>query len=70
LADEAWHNLGLILRAQDRLAESADCFERALAIDCNYTAAQDALADVTLAMRLSRRRHAARAGRADLAAIG
>jgi tetratricopeptide (TPR) repeat protein len=70
LPDEAWHNVGLILRAQDRLAESGECFERALAIDCNYTAAQDALADVTLAMRLTRRRHAARPGRADLAAIG
>jgi len=70
LPDEAWHNMGLILRAQERLAESAECFERALSIDCDYTAAQDALADVTLAMRLTRRRHAARAGRADLAAIG
>jgi tetratricopeptide (TPR) repeat protein len=70
LPDEAWHNLGLILRAQERFDESVECFERALAIDCNYTAAQDALADVTLAMRLTRRRHAARTERADLAAIG
>ncbi len=70
LPDEAWHNIGLILRAQDRLPESAECFERALAIDCNYTAAQDALADVTLAMRLTRRRHTARAAQGDLAAIG
>jgi tetratricopeptide (TPR) repeat protein len=69
--EEAWHNIGLALRSQERFVEAADCFERALAIDCNYTAAQDALADVTLAIRLARRRHTpARPARADLAAIG
>jgi tetratricopeptide (TPR) repeat protein len=69
--DEAWHNIGLVLRSQERFAEAADCFERALAIDCNYTAAQDALADVTLAIRVTGRRYmTARPARADLAAIG
>jgi len=69
--DEAWHNIGLVLRSQERFVEAAECFERALAIDCNYTAAQDALADVTFAIRLTRRRHmSVRPARADLAAIG
>ena len=70
--DEAWHNIGLVLRSQERFAEAAECFERALAIDCNYTAAQDALADVSFAIRLTRRRHtpSARPARADVAAIG
>jgi tetratricopeptide (TPR) repeat protein len=69
--DEAWHNLGLILRAQERFAESAECLGRALAIDPHYTLAHEALEDVTIAGRIVvRRRQASRAGRGDFAAIG
>lgn len=50
--DEAFHNLGLVLRGQGRLAESADCFRRAIAIDAGYENATEALEDVERAMAL------------------
>lgn len=45
--DEAYHNLGLILRAQGRLREAADCFRRAIELDPEYDNAKEALDDVT-----------------------
>lgn len=46
LIEEAFHNLGLVLRGQMRLLEAADCFRRAIKIDPEYEAAMDALEDV------------------------
>jgi tetratricopeptide (TPR) repeat protein len=44
--DEAYLNLGLVLRAQERYVEAFDCFRRAIALDPNYKAAKRALKDV------------------------
>jgi tetratricopeptide (TPR) repeat protein len=49
--DEAFLNLGLVLRAQERYEEAAECFERALELDPKYAAAKKALRDVRRAMR-------------------
>jgi len=43
---EAHLNLGLVLRARDRFAEAAECFQNALCLDPDYEAANQALADV------------------------
>lgn len=48
--DACWHNLGLVLRAQERPADAAVAFAAALAIDPAYRAARAALADVTAAV--------------------
>jgi len=53
--DEAWYNIGLILRAQERFSDSATCFKRALAIDPDYKIAKRALRDVTAARAWERR---------------
>jgi len=50
--DEAWHNLGLVLRAQGRYDEAAACFEAALKIDPQYKDARLAKRDVQRAVRL------------------
>ncbi len=44
--DEAFHNLGLVLRGQGRLSEAADCFRKAIEIDAEYEDAVIALEDV------------------------
>ena len=44
--DEAYHNLGLVLRGQGRLEESRECFTKALEIDPDYEVAQEALDDL------------------------
>jgi tetratricopeptide (TPR) repeat protein len=44
--DEAHLNLGLIRRAQERFAEAAQCFEKALELDPDYAPAKVALEDV------------------------
>jgi tetratricopeptide (TPR) repeat protein len=49
--DEAFLNLGLVLRAQELYDEAATCFEQALAIDPKYRAARKALRDVRNLMR-------------------
>ena len=46
MIEEAFHNLGLVLRGQMRLLEAADCFRRAIEIDPEYDAAIEALKDV------------------------
>lgn len=48
LVEEAYHNLGLVLRGQSRLVEAATCFRRALEIDPQYNEAMEALEDVVL----------------------
>lgn len=53
LLDEAYHNLGLVLRGQDRLSEAAECFRKAIEISPNYHDAIEALADVETAMLIS-----------------
>jgi tetratricopeptide (TPR) repeat protein len=50
--DEAWHNLGLVRRAQGRYEESAACFDEALKIDAQYKDARLAKRDVQRAARL------------------
>ena len=54
LVDEAYHNLGLVLRGQGRLAEAAECFRKAIGLTPAYADAIEALADVELAMTLAR----------------
>lgn len=49
--DEAFLNLGFVLRAQERFAEAADCFEEAIRRDPDYRDAKRALRDVTACMR-------------------
>lgn len=49
--DEAFLNLGLVLRAQERYEEAAECFERALELDPKYAAAKRALRDVRAATK-------------------
>ena len=44
--DEAYLNLGLVLRAQERFPEAADCFREAIRLDPEYRAARRALRDV------------------------
>lgn len=50
--DEAFLNLGLVLRGQDRLFEAAECFRSALEICEDYDDAARALHDVQTAMSL------------------
>jgi len=49
--DEAFLNLGLILRAQGRFGEAVECFEEALRRDPGYRDAKTALRDVRGCMR-------------------
>ena len=44
--DEAYLNLGLVLRGQGRSGEAAECFRKALELTPDYDEAKDALADV------------------------
>lgn len=51
--DEAWHNLGLVLRGQGRLSDAAPCFRKAIEIEPEYANAIEALEDVESALALS-----------------
>jgi tetratricopeptide (TPR) repeat protein len=51
--EEAYLNLGFVLRAQERFTEAADCFRKALDLDANYRAARRALRDVEQCIRLT-----------------
>jgi tetratricopeptide (TPR) repeat protein len=51
--DEAFHNLGLVLRGQGRLAEAADSFRKAIELCPKYADAIEALQDVEAALALS-----------------
>jgi tetratricopeptide (TPR) repeat protein len=50
--DEAYHNLGLVLRGQGRFSEAKVCFQAAIVIDNEYEAAIEALEDITAALEL------------------
>jgi tetratricopeptide (TPR) repeat protein len=50
--DEAYHNLGLVLRAQRRYPEAVECFELARRIDPDYAEAREASREVVNAMRV------------------
>jgi tetratricopeptide (TPR) repeat protein len=52
--DEAYLNLGLVLRARERFEEAADCFREALRLDPDYRAARRALRDVEQCIRFER----------------
>jgi len=44
--EEAWFNLGLVLRARERYLDALECFRTAVGLDAVYEAALDALHDV------------------------
>lgn len=46
----AYLNLGLDLRAQNRLAEAKECFVRAIELDPEYGSAREALEEVEKAL--------------------
>jgi tetratricopeptide (TPR) repeat protein len=50
--DEAYLNIGLILRAKGKYNEAARYFKKAISIDSNYVEAKVALADVESAMKV------------------
>lgn len=54
--DEAYLNLGLVLRAQERLVEAGECFARAIELDPDYKAAKRALRDVRAAIAFARKK--------------
>jgi tetratricopeptide (TPR) repeat protein len=53
LLDEAYHNLGLVLRGQGRLSEAAECLRKTIEINPEYADAIKALADVEKAMAIA-----------------
>jgi tetratricopeptide (TPR) repeat protein len=53
MIDEAYHNLGLVLRGQGRFGEAAECFRKAIELCPNYADAIEALQDVEAALALS-----------------
>jgi tetratricopeptide (TPR) repeat protein len=52
--DEAFFNLGLVLRAQERYAEARTCFRKALELDPKYKPARKELSDVERVIELHR----------------
>jgi len=48
--DEAYLNLGLVLRAQERYQEALECFEKALELSADYRQAANARNDVKKAL--------------------
>ena len=52
--DEAFHNLGLVLRALERYSDARKCFQRALQLDPKYKAAREALSDIEHVIELNR----------------
>ena len=50
--DEAYHNLGLVLRGQGRYDEAEECFGKAIEIDPEYEAAIEALDDIITVRKL------------------
>jgi tetratricopeptide (TPR) repeat protein len=53
--DEAYLNLGFVLRAQERFREAAHCFREAIRLDPAYRQAQRALRDVERCMKFAAR---------------
>ncbi len=52
--DEAFLNLGLVLRARERFKEAAECFREALRLDPEYQAARWAVRDVLRCLKLEK----------------
>lgn len=52
--DEAFLNLGLVLRALERYSDARKCFQRALDIDPKYKEARKELSDVERVLELNR----------------
>lgn len=52
MVEEAWLNLGFVMRALERYAEALACFRRAVRIDPEYESAKQAIDDVRAAMAL------------------
>lgn len=52
--DEAFLNLGLVLRPRERYAEARECFQRALALDPKYKEARRKLEDVESVLQITR----------------
>jgi tetratricopeptide (TPR) repeat protein len=52
--DEAFLNLGFVLRARRRYAKARKCFERALVLDPKYKEARKALSDVEHVLQITR----------------
>jgi tetratricopeptide (TPR) repeat protein len=50
--DEAYHNLGLVLRGQGRYVEAKLCFAKAIELCSDYSDAIEALNDVTIALQI------------------
>jgi tetratricopeptide (TPR) repeat protein len=59
ITPEVHHNLGIALRAEDRLVEAAECFVQVLSLNPDYEPAQDALKDVRAAMAFARKKGSA-----------
>lgn len=55
--DEAYFNLGLVLRAQERYREALECFERALELDPDYERAAQARLDVASVLEAQSDKH-------------
>lgn len=58
VVSEAYYNLGLVLRSQERFDEAAGCFREAILRDRDYRKARKALRDVELCIKIIK-------GRAD-----
>ena len=54
--DEAFLNLGLVLRSQERFEEAAKCFREAIRLTPDYRDARQALRDTTRCLKLLRSR--------------
>lgn len=52
--DEAFFNLGLVLRALEQYPDARECFQRALALDPKYKEARKELSDIEQTLELSR----------------
>jgi tetratricopeptide (TPR) repeat protein len=50
--DEAYFNLGLVLRSRERFEDAAECFREAIRLDPEYRAARRALFDVEHCIKL------------------
>lgn len=53
--DEAYLNLGLVLRARERFEEAAEAFRQAIRLDPNYKDAREAIRDVERCLRRKNR---------------
>ncbi len=54
IPDEAYYNLGLILRAEEKYEEALECFEKAIELDPEYTLAKEERQDVMKVLKLKK----------------